>query len=143
MTSKNSLRLCNVLLLLLAAPVLLSSVHLEVTSCASARWVWVHTVLGALFFALVLWHLRLHCRWGRMRTLLFRGPNPTRKWLSILGLLCLSTALVAVLFRLSHDSHSHIGGIHGKVGFLLLLCALLHAFKRRLGYMIRNGIFAL
>lgn len=127
MTNKSKLRLCNWALPFLAVFILLSSLHLEATACRSTLWVWLHVAVGSLFFAFVLWHLRLHFPWGRWGSRLLLGPKRAVRWLTLFGLLALLSAMAATLFRLVQDCHSVVGGIHGKLGFVFLVLAVAHA----------------
>lgn len=134
MTNKSKLRLCNEALLLLSALILFSAIHLEVTSCHSISWICIHIIIGIVFFAFVLWHIRLHFPWHKLHTRLFHTSNRALKCLLVFALLTILSSLLATVVRLFHDYHSPIGALHGKFGFIFLFFVAAHAIKRHRYY---------
>ncbi|MDE6300247.1 MAG: hypothetical protein K2M19_00840 [Muribaculaceae bacterium] len=130
MKKSEKLRLCNRILLLLVVVMLLSAVQLEFTHSSGVWPVWVHIGLGCLFMAVIAVHIYLH--FGRSDWFAkFRKQKSvvTRIlwWLTVIVAL---SGLVAFAHWLASGVHAPIGGVHGKIGFLMLAFALGHIIKR-------------
>lgn len=130
MSVLNKLRVCNWMLLVVTVAVLATSLQLEITSGANGLWVWLHIILGAVFFVLILWHLYLHYRWRNWLRLLWKHRSSNLKWLTATLVVTLFTALVATVGWLASPHHSHIGAVHGKFGFLAVALAAWHICRR-------------
>ncbi len=124
------LRLCDWTLLAMTVVMLGSAVQLEVTSGQDICWVWGHVVLGIAFMMLVCWHLQLHFNWGNWFVRLKKQKSHVTKWLAVLAVLTLVSAIVATGHWIGEYAHSSIGGVHGKIGFVFIALAIGHTVKR-------------
>ncbi len=116
-------------LLFLALIMLASGLQLELTHSGGLVWIWLHMFIGILFFVGIIWHIYLHfnkASWIKR----FRTQKSLTKWLAVLGLLTMLSAVAAMIHRLSTAVHSPIGGIHGKLGLAFLLLAIIHTARR-------------
>lgn len=130
MSKALKLRLCDWLLLPVTVLMLASSIQLEITAGSSALWVWVHIALGLIFFVLISWHLQLHFQWRNWLRLIWRQKKHAIKWLTVIGLLTLITAIASAAGWIISPEHSKIGAIHGKLGFLFIALAIGHIIHR-------------
>lgn len=130
MTKAKKLRLCDWMLVFATAFILASGIQLEATDSNSIAWVWIHVIIGCLFFANIVWHLYLHFGWKSWVQRLRKQKSPVTRWLAIFALLTLISALVAIFHWISTYTHSPIGGIHGKIGFVFIALAIGHTVKR-------------
>lgn len=130
MKKSSKLKLCNRALLIAAPLMLASSIQLEATGSRETTAVWLHLLVGTVFFALAGWHLYLHFgrqNWlKRFRTLKSR----VTKILTILALLTLVSGVATAAHWAGTFTHSGIGALHGKIGFLMLALAIGHTIKR-------------
>ncbi|MGL5786951.1 MAG: hypothetical protein ACRCX4_09055 [Bacteroidales bacterium] len=91
--------------------------------------VWIHIAVTTLFLAGIVYHISLYPAFIRNRKRTSRKQRVT-KILFVLFLLTTLTGFVSMfLFMTGHD-HNPFGGIHGKVGLVALVAALLHIRKR-------------
>lgn len=131
MNNKQSkMRLCDFMLIGLTIITLASSIQLEVTQCSSVSWVWFHLIIATAFIALIVWHLYLHFQnrnWFKMLSL---QKKPVTRWLGIFCILTIISAIIAFLQWLTVYSHTTIGGIHGKIGFIFIALCIAHTIKR-------------
>ena len=122
------LRVCDLCLLFLALIMLASGLQLELTHSGGLVWIWL-LFIGILFFVGIICHIYLHfnkASWIKR----FRTQKSLTKWLAVLGLLTMLSAVAAMIHRLSTAVHSPIGGIHGKLGLAFLLLAIIHTARR-------------
>ena len=105
---------------------LASGIQLEVTSGRYARSVWAHITLGIVLTALSVWHIYLHYRWSDWFARFRKNRHQSTRilWLFLLTAV---TGVVATVVWLIDGSHSHIGAIHGKIGFLMVIVGVIHA----------------
>lgn len=130
MNKSDKLHFCNRGLISAALLILVSSIHLEATGSRGASWVWLHTGVGVLFFADIVWHLQLHFEWKSWTGRLRKQKSPVTRWLAVFCLLTLASALAALFHWIGTHAHAAIGGVHGKIGFLFLALAVGHTIKR-------------
>ena len=126
MTKNNKLRICDMVLLFLTIIALVSSIQLEVTGSRSGLWVWVHVIVCCLFIANIVWHLYLHFGWERWIVRFRNQRSAVTRWLAILVVLTVISALLAFFHWTGSYIHSPIGAIHGKIGFVFLILAIGH-----------------
>lgn len=122
------LRICDWSLLVMTVLMLASSIQQE-GWWFGMGFVWIHIVLGILFFLLIGWHLQLHFQWKNWFVRLKQQKSHVTKWLAVFGALTLLTAIVATVHVLNTLQHTTIGGVHGKFGFIFIALAIGHAVK--------------
>lgn len=131
MTKKEKLVRCDVLLIVLWALMLVSSLYLEAHPGKAYRAVWWHIVCGSAFLAGILWHVYLHFGWKEWGKRLGKSKSALTRVLTVSTVLALLTALLAWGHWLVYFRHAPIGGWHGKAGLLMLALAGWHLFGRR------------
>ena len=116
---------------------LVSGIQLEILSGRSVGWIWCHIVIGVIYLILVLWHLQLHFQWRNWLRLLWKNRSRDMKWLTVTGILTAVTGIltavtgiIATAGWIASPSHSMIGAVHGKLGFLFILLAVWHGRSR-------------
>lgn len=129
------LRWCDSLLMLLSILVLLSSIQME--ACGGeglwgfsfSTWMYLHCILGALMFVLVIEHLYLH--FGKSNWIAkVKGLKRQTKWLCVIFAILFAISVVVFVRIIILTAHSPIGAVHGKIGFLFLLFCIGHTAKR-------------
>ena len=94
-------------------------------------WVWLHIIICLSCLSMVIYHLYIH--WGNLSNWFRKVRNlnsGATKWLSWLSLITfLSGIIVAVIF-ITGAEHNPLGGIHGKVGLVVILISIFHTKKR-------------
>lgn len=130
MSKVEKLRLCDWMLVFATTFILASSIQLEATDSRNIIWVLIHMVIGGLFFANIVWHLYFHFGWKSWIQRLRKQKSPVTRWLAIFALLTLISALVALFHWISTYTHSSVGAIHGKIGFVFIALAIGHTVKR-------------
>lgn len=130
MTKTLQLRICNFALLVFLVIMLVSGIWLEATSGRSFAMVWLHVATGIIFFALIGWHIYLHFgrkNWFRRFAKLRKRLTAVLWWVTIITLI---SSFVALFHRVDSYTHSTLGGVHGKLGFLMLIIAIIHTIER-------------
>lgn len=130
MKKDEKLRLCDWMLVFATVFILASSIQLEVTDSRTIIWVLIHIIIGSLFFANIVWHLYLHFGWKSWVQRLRKQKSPVTRWLTVFALLTLISAFIALFHWIGTYTHSPIGGIHGKIGFVFLIIVIGHTAKR-------------
>lgn len=130
MTKIGKLRLCDRMLVFATAFILASAIQLEATDSRSIVWALIHMIIVSLFFANVVWHLYLHFGWKLWVQRFRKQKSVVTRCLAIFALLTLISALVALFHWIGTYTHSPIGGIHGKIGFVFIALAIGHTVKR-------------
>ncbi len=130
MTKAKKLKLCDWLLLAATAMMLASSIQLEVTGSRDPMWVWQHIIIGCCFFANIIWHLHLHFGWKSWIQKLHKQKSSVTRWLVVFTLLAIISAIVAFFHWMDSYTHSSLGGVHGKIGFMFLVLAIGHTIRR-------------
>lgn len=110
---------------------LASGIQLEATSGQYARSVWAHITLGIVLTALSVWHIYLHYKRGNWFVRFAKNRNQSTRILWWVLLLTVVTGVVATVVWLIDGSHSHIGAIHGKIGFLMVIVGVIHAIGHK------------
>ncbi|MDE6497441.1 MAG: hypothetical protein K2L21_02145 [Muribaculaceae bacterium] len=124
------LRLCNRLLLLLTAAMLASGIQLEASDCEVSLAVYVHIAVGLVFFSLVARHIYLHFGRSNWFARFSKQKNHYTRVLWWVTLAAFISGTAACLHWLASPEHSPLGGIHGKIGFVMILLAAGHIIKR-------------
>lgn len=130
MTKADKLGLCDWMLVFSTTVAMASSIQLEATGSRDVLWVWLHVVVGCLFFANIVWHLYLHFGWRSWIQRLRKQKSRVTRWLAILAFLTFISAFIALVHWAGAYMHSPIGGIHGKIGLVFLVFAIGHTVKR-------------
>ena len=130
MKKTKQIKLCDWGLMACTIAMLGSSIQMEITAGSLLFWVWVHILLGLLFFGLITWHLQLHFQWRNWFRLLWSRQSSNMKWLTVISILTLLTSIIATAGWLCSPDHSKIGAIHGKLGFLFVALAAWHIIRR-------------
>ena len=129
MNTAEKLKICNRLLGLTLILMLASGMQLEATAGSYAWSVWVHIVFGTLLTVLSIRHIYLHCRSSNWFARFAKNRNTTTRVLWWIFLLTVISGLAATIQWLVENGHSPIGGVHGKIGFLMVIIAIIHAAK--------------
>lgn len=131
---KKQLKICNWSLILLSVWMLASALQLEITGGESVAWVWIHIMIGIAITAFAIWHLALHyhTRWSRLFT---RQTRPKVKFMTLFLALSAITGIIATAQWMSECCHTHLGAIHGKLGFIFLLLAITHGLHYKRYYL--------
>lgn len=131
MNTASRLRLCKRSLGCVMLLMLVSGIQLEATSGQYAWSVWVHIALGLLLIALSLGHIYLHYRKGNWFARFARNRNTVTRILWWVFLLTAVTGLAATVIWFDGFTHSHLGAVHGKIGFLMFILAVIHVAGHR------------
>lgn len=123
------LKVCDWMLLMFTAAILASGIQLEVTGSGYVSWVWVHIALGAVFMALGAWHVYLHFGSSNWFSRFHKLRSPVTRILWLVSVLTLITAAIAAVHWLGNFTHSPVGGVHGKLGFLMIILCICHIIK--------------
>lgn len=130
MKKKTKLKICNWSLIVLTLGILASGIQLEATDSSEVISVWIHIVVGMVFMGLVGYHIYLHFGWSNWFDRFHKLKSQMTRVLWWVSLLTLLSAIIALIHWLTTAVHSPIGGIHGKLGFLMILLAICHIVKR-------------
>lgn len=110
--------------------ILASGIQLEATGSSSVDWVWIHIVFGTFFMALGFWHIYIHFGASNWFSRFHKLKSPVTRILWWITLLTLVTVVIATGHWLTSFTHSSIGGVHGKLGFMMIILCLCHIVKR-------------
>lgn len=130
MKKSTKLRLCNRSLLVVSAVILGSGIQLEVIHSSVNLWVWLHIIIGLIFMVLVGIHIFLHfgrSNWFAKFSNLKSRATRILWWVTVLTLI---TGLASTVRYIATNTHTPLGGIHGKLGFLLIILSIFHIAKR-------------
>ena len=129
MTKVKKLKICDWTLAILLPIVLTSSLQLEATSSSGIVPVILHIIVALPFMFLVVWHIYLHFQWKKWLAKFDKLKVPTRIlwWLYILTFI---SGIATLIHWLIENEHSALGGVHGKIGFLMIAFAIGHTVKR-------------
>lgn len=124
------LKICNWSLLLLTLAILISGIQLEATGSRGFLSVWIHMGIGIFFFMFVAYHFFLHFGKSNWFSKFHKLKTQFTRVLWWVSLIALITGVVAAIHWISTTGHSPIGGVHGKIGFLMIILAVCHIYKR-------------
>lgn len=130
MTKLKKLRICNWCLLVLTAAILASGIQLEATHCNSPAFVYIHIITGCTFTLLAAWHIALHFGKSNWFARIGKQKDLTTKILWWPSLAMLLTGIASTGHWIARSTHAPIGGIHGKIGFLMILLSIIHIARR-------------
>lgn len=123
------LKICNRLLGLTLILILASGIQLEVTSGSPAWSVWVHIALGLVLTALAFYHIFLHYRKANWFARFAKNRNITTRVLWWVFLFTVVSGLAATVGWVGDNVHSPLGAVHGKIGFLMVIVAIVHVAR--------------
>lgn len=129
MNNATRLKICDGWLGRILILILASGIQLEVTSGKYAWSVWVHIVLGIILTVLSCYHIYLHYKTGNWFVRFAKNKNVVTRILWWIFLLTAVTGIIATFAWIGHDGHMPIGGIHGKIGFLMVIFGIIHAVR--------------
>ncbi len=121
-------KLCNRILGCTLVLTLASGIQLEVTSGRYACSVWVHIILGILLTGISFYHIYLHYKTGKWFSRFAKNRNTVTRILWWTFLFTVISGVAATVHWIA-GGHSPIGGVHGKIGFLMVLVAGFHVAK--------------
>lgn len=124
------LKICNLSLLPLTIAIPASGIQLEATHSDGLTPVLIHIVVGLLFMSFAIYHVYLHFGKSNWFSKMRRQKSPVTRILWWVALITLITGVIATIHWLSTFTHSPIGGVHGKFGFLMIILAIGHICKR-------------
>lgn len=125
----NRLKICNRFLGLTLILILASGIQLEVTSGRYAWSVWVHIILGLVLTALAFYHIFLHYRKSNWFARFAKNRNTSTRILWWVFLLTAVSGLAATVGWVGDNVHSPLGAVHGKIGFLMVVVAIVHVAR--------------
>lgn len=123
------LKICNRTLGITLLLMLVSGIQLEATSGRYVWTVWLHIMLGILLTVLSLYHIYLHYRKSNWFTRFAKNRNTSTCILWWVFLLTAVTGFAATIIWLCGNGHTPLGGVHGKIGFLMVIVAIIHAVR--------------
>lgn len=123
------LKRCNRWLGITLLLMLASGIQLEATSGRYPWSVWIHIILGTVLTALSLRHIYLHYRKSNWLSRFAKNRNIVTRVLWWTFLLTVVTGLAATIGWLDGFNHSTLGGVHGKIGFVMVLLGIVHAVR--------------
>ena len=129
MNTARKLKICNRLLGPTLILMLVSGIRLEATAGSYAWSVWVHIVLDSLLTILSICHIYYHYRFNNWFARFAKNRNTTTRVLWWVFMLTVISGFEATAQWLVENGHSPIGGVHGKIGFLMVIVAIIHAAK--------------
>ena len=124
------LKICNWALLIFCLLILTSSIQLEATGSRGLLPVWLHVFIGLLFSLLVILHIYLHFKWCNWFARFNKLKKPVTRILWYLFLATIILCIATFIHWLISNHHSILGGVHGKIGFLMLAVGIGHILKR-------------
>lgn len=124
------LKICDWCLLFFTIAILTSGIQLEATHSSGLTPVWIHIITGLLFACLIIYHIYLHLGYSNWFSKIHNQKNQLTRILWWVSLVTLITGLIALVHWLTTFNHAPIGGVHGKLGFLMVLLSMGHIIKR-------------
>lgn len=124
------LKICDWSLLIVTIAILVSGIQLEATHSRGLTSVWIHIIIGLLFACLVTLHLYLHFGYNNWFSKIHKQKNQITRMLWWVSLITLISGAIASAHWLTTFNHAPIGGIHGRIGFLLIIISTGHIIKR-------------
>lgn len=129
MNKLQKIQICDRTLAVLGLAVVVSAIQLEITGSEGFIPVVIHMIVSLSFMCLIVRHVYLHFKWNAWIKKFSKLKLPTRIlwWLYVLTF---ASGLLASIHWIINLNHSPLGGVHGKIGLLMILFALGHTEKR-------------
>ena len=124
------LKVCNWSLLAFTIAILISGIQLEATHSNGITSVWIHILIGGLFMGMAAYHVYLHFGRSNWFSKFRKQKNPVTRILWWVALVTLVSGVAAMVHWVTTFTHSSIGGVHGKLGFLMIILSIGHIAKR-------------
>lgn len=78
----------------------------------------------------IIAHIYFHFQWKNWIERFRKLKSHVTPILAIFWALTFLTGIAAFILWLVHGTHSHLGGWHGKIGFIFIAIAIGHTIKR-------------
>ena len=130
MKKSTKLKICNWSLLALTVAILISGIQLEATHSNGLTPVWIHILIGVLFMGMATYHVYLHFGNSNWFSKFRKQKSQVTRILWWVALVTLITGIVAMIHWVTTFTHAPIGGVHGKLGFLMIILSIGHIAKR-------------
>ena len=124
------LKICNWSLLAFTIAILISGIQLEATHSIGLTSVWIHILIGVLFIGMAGYHVYLHFGKSNWFSKFRKQKSQVTRVLWWIALVTLISGIVAMIHWVTTFSHAPIGGVHGKLGFLMIILSFGHITKR-------------
>lgn len=124
------LKICNWCLLMLTVAILISGIQLEATHSSGLSPVWIHIAIGVLFMVFIGWHIFLHFGKSNWFSKFHKQKSQVTRILWWIALVTFISGIVAAIHWIGCFTHAPIGGVHGKIGFLMIILSIGHICKR-------------
>ena len=124
------LKACDWGLLFLTAAILASGIYLEATDSRGLISIWIHIAVGMLFFFFIGYHIFLHFGNSNWFSRFHKLKSQFTRVLWWEALITFLSGIIACIHWIITFNHSPIGGIHGKLGFLMIILCACHIWKR-------------
>ena len=124
------LKVCNWSLLSLTIAILISRIQLEATHSNGITSVWIHILTGVLFMGMAAYHVYLHFGKSNWFLKFRKQKSQVTRILWWVALVTLVSGVAAMIHWVTTFTHSSIGGVHGKLGFLMIILSIGHITKR-------------
>lgn len=124
------LKTCNWSLLALTVAILISGIQLEATHSVGMTSVWIHIVIGVLFMGIATCHVYLHFGKSNWFLKFRKQKSQVTRILWWVALVTLVSGVAAMIHWVTTFTHAPIGGVHGKLGFLMIILSIGHIAKR-------------
>ncbi len=130
------LKFCNLCLILATISVLISSIQMEVCGgkgvfhLSFSTLMYLHSLLGLFMFLMVGIHLYLHFGKSKWIAKIRKQKSKPTKWLCVVFGIMLILSVITFIATVPRMTHSPLGAIHGKLGFIFILFCIGHTAKR-------------
>lgn len=131
MNAAAKIRLCDALLGCSFLVILASGLQLEATSGRYVWSVWAHIVAGMVFVTLSYYHIFLHYRRSNWFRRFAKNKSTVTRILWWMFLLTAVSGVIATMVWIDGYCHTPMGGVHGKLGLVMTIVAVVHVVQKR------------
>ncbi len=124
------LKICNCCLPVLVVAMLISGIQLEATHCSGQISVWIHIAIGLIMMYAVAYHIFLHFGRTNWFAKFHKQKSPVTRMLWWMSVVTMITGIVAMIHWTQTMLHTPVGGLHGKLGFIMVVLSIGHLSKR-------------
>lgn len=125
------IKICDWSLVATGTATLATGIVLEPLAGSSSTMIWTHIGVASAMSVLCVYHIYLHFGWQHWIKKFSAFKKPATIILAIFLALTIVSGVVAAIHWLQAHTHSTIGGVHGKIGFIFILFCALHTLKRK------------